>query len=274
MGYYVRLRRGGTKTKDYLDGQKVGELGPFTTKTLATKQAQIVADDYVTGRGIHVIVEPEKSRTRKLVKKKTTTQKNTRRKNADVSFGAKTGPRSAKKGYKPLIKREGKLGGPGYTLKAARTRHGLLNKAVKRYGYRSTLGSLQVLLLDKAISASKRKVIEADKKWLMAKYSPHAALRTNGRSATRRNKASPKWAKSTIQTLMFSRDKGWTKAKAKSWAKRHGYKYGDANFDVTANYVRIRQKSPSDFIKGRIRTITFSAADGIKATVGDPKRGR
>lgn len=46
----------------------------------------------------------------------------------------------------------------------------LLNRSMKGYGYRSTLGSLQVLLLNSHMSSKDRKVIEADKKWLMAKY--------------------------------------------------------------------------------------------------------
>lgn len=71
---------------------------------------------------------------------------------------------------KDWITREGKLGGPGYSDKPVRTRHALLNKAVKGYGYRSTLGSLMVLLRNSHMGAKDRKVITADKNWLKAKY--------------------------------------------------------------------------------------------------------
>lgn len=87
-----------------------------------------------------------------------------------TSFGAKSGTRSRAKGYEPLIQREGKLGGPGYTDRADRTRHAILNRCVEQYGYRSCLGSLQVLLRSTELKGAKRRVIEADKKWLMSSY--------------------------------------------------------------------------------------------------------
>ena len=71
---------------------------------------------------------------------------------------------------KPMITREGKLGGPGYTKRTAKARHALLNKCVKGYGYRSCLGSLQVLLLNSEMGKTARKVILADKNWLKKKY--------------------------------------------------------------------------------------------------------
>jgi len=40
--------------------------------------------------------------------------------------------------------------------------------------------------------------------------------------------------------------------------------------DITKNYIRIRQKDPSDFIKGSFRTIVLS--DGIKAIIGKIKK--
>jgi len=86
--------------------------------------------------------------------------------------GSKAGPF---KGTKPWITREGKLGGPGYTTKAASTRHGLLGRSVSKYGYRSTLGSVQVLLRDTEISPAKRRKLMADKAWLKRKYGRSAA---------------------------------------------------------------------------------------------------
>lgn len=84
-----------------------------------------------------------------------------------TSRGAKEGPYS---GEEPWITREGKLGGSGYTKKPAKTRHAILNRCVEEYGYRSCLGSLEVLLRNEEISAKVRKVINDDVKWLKNKY--------------------------------------------------------------------------------------------------------
>lgn len=71
---------------------------------------------------------------------------------------------------KPLITREGKLGGPGYTKKPAATRQRILSKCVKKYGYRSCLGSLLVLLKNSEMGRGPRQVITRDKNWLEKKY--------------------------------------------------------------------------------------------------------
>lgn len=68
------------------------------------------------------------------------------------------------------VQRKGKLGGPGYTKKTDRQRHAILNKCVKEYGYRSCLGSLQVLLRNSEISPKVRKTLKGDIAWLKDKY--------------------------------------------------------------------------------------------------------
>lgn len=83
------------------------------------------------------------------------------------SFGAKQGKR---KGTKPLIQKEGKLGGPGYTKKPVATRHRLLAKCVKRDGYKSCLGRLQAVLLSSELKPATRRTWEADKAWLVKTY--------------------------------------------------------------------------------------------------------
>jgi len=65
----------------------------------------------------------------------------------------------------PWIQRTGKLGGPGYTGKSDRERHFILNCAMDQFGYKSTLGSLLVLLRGKT-SKKVREVVEADIEWL------------------------------------------------------------------------------------------------------------
>ena len=66
------------------------------------------------------------------------------------------------------------------------------------------------------------------------------------------------------QTLLFSRHK-YDTASARAWARAHGYRSGKV--DVTANYIRIRQKDPSRF--RRLRTVPFSR--DIKAVIGPLK---
>jgi hypothetical protein len=64
-----------------------------------------------------------------------------------------------------------------------------------------------------------------------------------------------------VQTLLFDRGQ-WTAGRAKQWASRHGYKHGKV--DETGQYIRLRQRDPSEFKV--LRTITLG--DGIRAVVG------
>ena len=64
-----------------------------------------------------------------------------------------------------------------------------------------------------------------------------------------------------VQSLLFSRSDGWTEAKAKQWAKSHGYKHGKVH--VTDQYVRIRQFDP----KGLTVKRTITLGSGIRAVV-------
>jgi hypothetical protein len=80
--------------------------------------------------------------------------------------------------------------------------------------------------------------------------------------ASSRRKRNP--ISTRVQSLLFSRDAGWTVSSANRWARAHGYRAKDA--DVTANNVRLRQVDPKKF--SRLRTVTFSQREGIKAIVG------
>ena len=81
------------------------------------------------------------------------------------------------------------------------------------------------------------------------------------RPRTRKSAVGPRGGRTEIQSLLLARPQ-WTLTGAKRWAKKHGYRYGQA--DVTAAYIRLRQASPSKFM--RLRTIEF--APSIKAVVG------
>ncbi len=69
----------------------------------------------------------------------------------------------------------------------------------------------------------------------------------------------------TVQTVLFPRDR-WTIDSAKAWLL-------DNNFiapkvDVTANFLRFRQRHPRAFDRDTFRTISISAAEGIEVVVG------
>lgn len=68
----------------------------------------------------------------------------------------------------------------------------------------------------------------------------------------------------TVQTLLLPRSK-FTPTEALDWARSHGYRA--TKTDVTAQYIRIRQKPPSEFKSGSLRTIPFGDS-GIRAVVG------
>jgi hypothetical protein len=92
----------------------------------------------------------------------------------------------ARRYMKPLITREGKLGGPGYTKRTVAARRKILDKCVKQWGYRSCLGSLLVLLKNSAMKKTARGVITRDKNWLEKKYGGVGSFgpRKNSRMST------------------------------------------------------------------------------------------
>jgi hypothetical protein len=69
-----------------------------------------------------------------------------------------------------------------------------------------------------------------------------------------------RWKSSTIQSLLFDASE-WSTARAKTWARRHGYRHGDARLE--GRFVHIRQHDPG---RGRAhRTITLGK--GIEAVI-------
>lgn len=98
--------------------------------------------------------------------------------------GAKKGPYRKEA---PWIQREGELGGPGFTKKSTPTRRRLMGKCVREYGYRSCLGKIMVLLKNSDIKPTTRRVLEADKAWLMRTYGGPGSF------AQRNATTSPSW---------------------------------------------------------------------------------
>tara|TARA_R110000824_G_scaffold93519_5_gene226098 strand:+ start:3837 stop:4655 length:819 start_codon:yes stop_codon:yes gene_type:complete len=136
--------------KKSLDKNEVsGKFSTRKTKGWNTYSLVFTPHSYSDVVAIHKYYRPEKSHYK------------------DIERDLRTNP---SKRATPWITREGKLGGPGYTKRTAKARHALLNKCVKGYGYRSCLGSLQVLLLNSEMGNTARKVILTDKNWLEKKY--------------------------------------------------------------------------------------------------------
>lgn len=70
--------------------------------------------------------------------------------------------------------------------------------------------------------------------------------------------------KSEIQCIMFEK-RYWKEYAARVWLAEHGLK-DDGRLEVTANYLRFRFVDPRAF--GKMRTITWSKLEHIKAIVG------
>ena len=87
-----------------------------------------------------------------------------------LSRGRKTGKYSIKKGYKPWITREGKLGGKGYLSKSSSVQQRLLDRCVKEYGYRSCLGSIMVLNRSRKLKKKYGAKLDKLKNYLKMKY--------------------------------------------------------------------------------------------------------
>jgi hypothetical protein len=74
-----------------------------------------------------------------------------------------------------------------------------------------------------------------------------------------------------VQTLLFDSSL-FNVGQAKSWAKRHGFRYGSVDTGgARASFIRLRQIDPAQITEGSFRTIRFT--DGIEAVIGVPKRG-
>ena len=87
----------------------------------------------------------------------------------------------------------------------------------------------------------------------------YLSIQGAGRAASyRRNPLRKK--SMAVQSLLFSRN-SWSPARAKAWARSHGYR--SAKVDVTDANIRLRQRTPAS--GGLFRTVTFGR--GIKAVV-------
>jgi hypothetical protein len=94
-----------------------------------------------------------------------------RKKSAGRSRGNKSSSRySRKRGYSPWITRSGKLGGKGFLSKSSTVQHKLLDSCVKKYGYKSCLGSIMVLMKSRNIDINYGAKLTSLKNYLKRKY--------------------------------------------------------------------------------------------------------
>lgn len=73
-----------------------------------------------------------------------------------------------------------------------------------------------------------------------------------------------------VQTLLFDAA-AFNVGQAKSWAKRHGFKFGKTDTGGgRATHIRVRQHDPDDYAPNTFRTITLT--EGVQAVIGMPRR--
>jgi len=75
-----------------------------------------------------------------------------------------------KRSRSPWIRRTGKLGGKGFLSKSPTTQRKILSGCVKKYGYRSCLGSVMVLNRNRSIRSKHGSKINSLVKYLKGKY--------------------------------------------------------------------------------------------------------
>lgn len=71
-----------------------------------------------------------------------------------------------------------------------------------------------------------------------------------------------------VQSLLFRRDGGITRAEVVAWLRAHGYR---AVLDAKPKHWRARQIDPECFRRGTFRTILFVSDGSIEAVVGKLK---
>tara|TARA_B100000674_G_C37790670_1_gene891595 strand:+ start:27 stop:518 length:492 start_codon:yes stop_codon:yes gene_type:complete len=85
------------------------------------------------------------------------------------------------------IKRKGKLGGPGFLSKSKGEQHRLLDDAVQKYGYRSTLGSIMALERSTTIEQRHGEELEELRNWLRGKYGGEGSFYLNNEEILRQH---------------------------------------------------------------------------------------
>lgn len=110
-------------------------------------------------------------------------------KNPAVSYGAKTGPHSAKKRFKPWIKRKGDLGEGFLKTMTESQRAKALDRAVKKFGYRPVLGKINALERSRALKTKYGAQLESAREYLKSKYGGKGSFGPRRRTSKQKSKA-------------------------------------------------------------------------------------
>lgn len=77
--------------------------------------------------------------------------------------------------------------------------------------------------------------------------------------------------KTHTQTVLFNKAIWHDRVSVRNWLRRHDLE--QEGIDETKNFYRARQLPPGKFVRGSLRTITLSKADGLESVVGHLKEG-
>jgi hypothetical protein len=86
------------------------------------------------------------------------------------AYGAKAGPHSQAKGYRPWISTEGTLGEGFLTTMSSADRHKAIDHAVKQHGYRSVLGKISALQRSYVLRQKYGAALEDAHSYIVKKY--------------------------------------------------------------------------------------------------------
>ena len=70
-----------------------------------------------------------------------------------------------------------------------------------------------------------------------------------------------------VQSVIFKKS-AWTEPKARDWLKKHNYD-SEGKIHITEEYIRFRQRSPSDFKKSGYYTVNLP--NNVELIIGDRK---
>jgi hypothetical protein len=86
------------------------------------------------------------------------------------SYGAKAGPHSEKKGFRPWITTEGSLGSGFLTTMSSSDRKRAIDRAVKVHGYRIVLGKISALQRSSTLRTKYGKALDEAHEYLVRRY--------------------------------------------------------------------------------------------------------
>jgi hypothetical protein len=167
--------------------------------------------------------------------------------------------------------RKGALGGSGYTERSEQSRHRLLSKHVREYGYASTISSLQSRINLGRNTMSKRalRVFEKDKQWVQDKYGDKTTMATK-KKATKK-KASKKGASKGLKKARAIRGAMTKLGVSKTEANRL-YDAGKLTPTGAKKKKAAKKKAAKKKAKKKTTKMSASRRRAVASALGGPKR--